>query len=95
MAGSDMLSTAWPTWSTTTNRPPRTGPRGQLHRPLAHHGRGADGLAFTRGAAGRQHELTIENLSAGDVTVSLQLVEPTGDGVALYLTDPVPEGPQS
>ena len=54
-----------------------------------------DGLAFTRGAAGRQHELTIENLSAGDVTVSLQLIGSTGAGVALYLTDPVPEaGPQ-
>ena len=51
-----------------------------------------DGLAFTRGAAGRQHELTIENLSADDVTVSLQLVESAGAGVALYLTDPVPEG---
>jgi hypothetical protein len=47
----------------------------------------SDGLAFTRGAAGRQHELTIQNLSADAVTVRLQLIEPTGAGVALYLTD--------
>jgi hypothetical protein len=50
----------------------------------------SDGLAFTRGAGGRQQELRIENLSSLiDATVKLRLVGATGGGVALWLTDPV------
>jgi hypothetical protein len=47
----------------------------------------SDGLAFTRGAAGMQHDLRIENLSNDDATVILELVEEPGQNVALYLID--------
>ena len=49
----------------------------------------SDGLAFTRGAAGRQHELRIENLTALAANVDLKLSGATGAGVALWLTDPI------
>ena len=48
-----------------------------------------DGLAFTRGAAGRQQKLRIENLTGIAASVDLSLGEETGAGVALWLTDPV------
>jgi hypothetical protein len=48
-----------------------------------------DGLAFTRGAAGRQQKLSIENLTGIAASVDLSLGEETGAGVALWLTDPV------
>ncbi len=49
----------------------------------------SDGLAFTRGAAGGRQSLRIENLSAFDATLTLALINPTGAGVALWVTDPV------
>ena len=49
----------------------------------------SSGLAFTRGAAGRQQSVRIENLTGLDASVTLALTAPTGQGVALWVTDPV------
>ncbi|GEM_PF-2540966 len=49
----------------------------------------SSGLAFTRGAAGRRQSLRIENLTGLDASVTLALTAPTGQGVALWVTDPV------
>ncbi len=49
----------------------------------------SDGLTFTRGAAGRRQSLRIENLTGLDASVTLALIAPTGQGVALWVTDPV------
>ena len=51
-----------------------------------------DGLAFTRGAAGRQHELTHREPDQAATSRSACSSSRTGAGVALYLTDPVPDG---
>jgi len=49
----------------------------------------SDGLAFTRGAGGRQQTLQIENLSALSATLKLELIDGANAGVALWVTDPV------
>lgn len=49
----------------------------------------SSGLTFTRGAAGRQQSVRIENLTGLDASVTLALTAPTGQGVALWVTDPV------
>lgn len=49
----------------------------------------SDGLAFTRGAGGRQQSLRIENLTDIDANLTLALANPAGAGVALWVTDPI------
>ncbi len=48
-----------------------------------------DGLQFLPGLAGRQNDLTIENLSSDDVIVTVTLVGGADAEVALRLTEPI------
>lgn len=51
-----------------------------------------DGLQFTRGFAGGQQSLEIENLSASEATVVVSLVDATNAGVALQHEESSPAG---